>query len=461
MGAVVQGLFACGQLRRSLTHAATELSKVPDSTRGHLAALFRHMQSTRLGSVSLEDLHASLPLPFNGREQQDAAEFLTVLLGSGPVNSWNGETKLVEVLTEGTVFCRSCDEVAIRHETLRLLDLTFEEGDSGNADLQNLVNNFFAPERLDGRSSDGHKCDRCHERGGSTKAIAITRAPETLLLSLKRFSTDAGGSASKIRTVVRMPDLLTLPDAGRTSYTLSAFIAHKGETVRKGHYTAVVKDEKGGYTTCSDSWVGSDVVEDPLSTPYMYFYTRSGFGGSGDDAQWRVVAPRAEDTAWAAARDHLQDTRRGSPHQPEMPANTTTAPPSSRATCQGSSKKGNACTAKAQLGSKFCGKHAPASSKAKGPTETGSHKPKQRNRKDSGCDEEEPLFKNCIVCDVPQTLYSYKSSTFHHFWDHVQYHWSKGDNEIPAHMLQMPKTKIRNTKIQPAYGSPHVHIRTS
>ena len=317
--------------------------------------------------------------------------------------------------------------MAIRHETLRLLDLTFEEGDSGNADLQNLVNNFFAPERLDGRSSDGHKCDRCHERGGSTKAIAITRAPETLLLSLKRFSTDAGGSASKIRTVVRMPDLLTLPDAGRTSYTLSAFIAHKGETVRKGHYTAVVKDEKGGYTTCSDSWVGSDVVEDPLSTPYMYFYTRSGCGGSGDDAQWRVVAPRAEDTAWAAARDHLQDTRRGSPHQPEMPATTTTAPPSSRATCQGSSKKGNACTAKAQLGSKFCGKHAPASSKAKGPTETGSHKPKQRNRKDSGCDEEEPLFKNCIVCDVPQTLYSYKSSTFHHFWDHVQRHWSTGD----------------------------------
>ena len=110
----------------------------------------------------------------------------------------------------------------------------------------------------------------------------------------------------------------------------------------------------------------------------------------------RVVAPRDEDTEWASARDRLQDTRRGSSHQPEIihvPA-TTTAPPSSRATCQGSSKKGNACTAKAQLGSKFCGNHAPGSSRAKGPTERATHKPKQRDRKDSGCDSEEPLFKN-------------------------------------------------------------------
>ena len=75
---------------------------------------------------------------------------------------------------------------------------------------------------------------------------------------------------------------------------------------------------------------------------------------------------------------------------------------------------------------------------ANGPTERATHKPKQRDRKDSGCDSEEVLFKNCIVCDVPQTLYSYKSSTFHHFWDHVQYHWSKGD--IPTEEPRRSKT---------------------
>jgi len=148
--------------------------------------------------------------------------------------------------------------------------------------LEECIKEFIKEEILTGDNK--WFCPHCKEDREAYKKMDIWKAPEILIVHLKRFIQDRRYySSRKNNVLVKFPiDNLDLTEViiGDKSeekyiYNLYAISNHSGST-SGGHYTAFVKNDKDGkWYDCNDSFV-SEVSENNIitSSAYLLFYER-------------------------------------------------------------------------------------------------------------------------------------------------------------------------------------------
>ncbi|KAF7474288.1 hypothetical protein GHT09_014980 [Marmota monax] len=262
---------------------------------------------------------------FSGNNQQDAQEFLKLLMerlhlelnrqgcqappilahDPAPSPSLRGETllkepeltdddranlmwkhyleredsKIVDLFAGQLKSCRMCQACGYRSMTFEVFfDLSLpipKEGFSGEkVSLWDCFNLFTKEEEIE--LENAPVCDRCCQKTQSTKKLTIQRFPSILVLHLNRFSTSQG-TITKISVDVDFPlQQMSLEDftSDRTVspvYELYALCNHSG-SVHSGHYTALCRSQTDWHVY-DDSCV-SPISENQVASSegYVLFY---------------------------------------------------------------------------------------------------------------------------------------------------------------------------------------------
>ncbi|XP_074574825.1 ubiquitin carboxyl-terminal hydrolase 25-like isoform X2 [Curcuma longa] len=147
-----------------------------------------------------------------------------------------------------------------------------------NSSLKDALARFFQPEELDGNNK--YRCSNCKKLSIAKKQMFILRAPNVLVIQLKRFEGIHGG---KINRNIDFDELLGLSKfMSNTSqdlepeYSLFGCIVHSGFSPESGHYYAYIKDASGRWFCCNDAHVSLSSSQEVLSEKvYMLFYIRT------------------------------------------------------------------------------------------------------------------------------------------------------------------------------------------
>jgi ubiquitin carboxyl-terminal hydrolase 2/21 len=139
--------------------------------------------------------------------------------------------------TQTCVTCQSCNARSVRYEPWCVLKVPIPGGDRVGAPaptLQECIAAAFESEKL-----DDYSCDACKTRGPATITHALSKLPETVILSLKRFTN----TGAKVRARIPYdPEAVsfhthaawaTIPM--KSDYRVTATIEHMGSS-RGGHY---------------------------------------------------------------------------------------------------------------------------------------------------------------------------------------------------------------------------------
>lgn len=116
--------------------------------------------------------------------------------------------------------------------------------------------------------ADKYSCAKCQRPRVASKQILLSSLPRVLPVHLKRFKQTASGKLVKITSPVALPPALDVaafcvPNVqGSTSYALSAVVVHEGgESLRSGHYIALVRSPQDKWYEVSDTRVQSIASE--------------------------------------------------------------------------------------------------------------------------------------------------------------------------------------------------------
>ncbi|KAJ3696142.1 hypothetical protein LUZ60_001519 [Juncus effusus] len=231
---------------------------------------------------------------FKWGRQEDAHEFLRYVIDtchvssvklakarSSPSAPHNG---LVEKNGVGTVMrdifggavlsqvkCMSCKGES--NKTDEIMDLSLDLCQSGS--VKDALARFFKPEVLDG--SNKYSCERCKKLSVARKQMFVSRAPNVLVIQLKRFEGLIGG---KINRHIEFEEELLLSNYmfdgtkdSRSEYSLFGSIVHSGYSAESGHYYAYIKDACGNWYCCNDTQVSRSSLQEVLSEKvYILFY---------------------------------------------------------------------------------------------------------------------------------------------------------------------------------------------
>ncbi|KAF2472322.1 cysteine proteinase [Lindgomyces ingoldianus] len=173
--------------------------------------------------------------------------------------------------------CATCGTTSTTYEAF--WSISVEIPRDRPADVRECLQSYCSTEQLSG--DDIWRCPHCKQDREATKKITITRAPDFLVLHLKRFSASRMESARKVRTPINFPlhgldlapymeppiteeqeayvishardaaaqltGLKTDPTMnGPYIYNAYAVIWHLGSTLGSGHYVAMVRDKSRG-----------------------------------------------------------------------------------------------------------------------------------------------------------------------------------------------------------------------
>ncbi|OUM68860.1 hypothetical protein PIROE2DRAFT_31589, partial [Piromyces sp. E2] len=178
--------------------------------------------------------------------------------------------------------CQTCNTKRLNFEPFVYLTLPIPENQEIEVPIQVLLNEcideFIKEEIL----TDENKwfCPECKEDREAYKKMDIWKAPEILIVHLKRFIQDRRYySSRKNNVLVKFPieglDLTNIIIGPKSEekyiYNLYAISNHSGST-GGGHYTAYVKNN-GRWYDCNDSFV-SETSESSIvtSSAYLLFY---------------------------------------------------------------------------------------------------------------------------------------------------------------------------------------------
>ena len=164
------------------------------------------------------------------------------------VDSYNGQTQ-----TE--VICDACKAVSMRYEPWLMLKVPLPGGDMPNrtkinATLTDCLNLGFADESL-----DDYQCDACKTKGKASIRNRISRLPDTIILTLKRFTNTMQKVAGKVAWDIDgfdfRPWMAFKGDPFNKMYTppvyeTTALIEQQG-SFRGGHYRMYAKQENLWY----------------------------------------------------------------------------------------------------------------------------------------------------------------------------------------------------------------------
>jgi ubiquitin carboxyl-terminal hydrolase 8 len=215
--------------------------------------------------------------------------------------------------------CTTCGFTSTTYEAFYSISVEIPQNGQAPVTIEDCLRSYCSEERLDG--DDIWRCPRCKQEREATKQITLTRAPQYLVVHLKRFSAGHSESARKVRTPVDFPlrhldmepfmlppltaaeaDSITRQHRGNGAaqqieqirrdpamnrpflYDSYAILRHLGTTISSGHYIAMVRDKaRGCWRQFNDDRV-SDFRPNDLSKSdrlqneqaYILFYERVG-----------------------------------------------------------------------------------------------------------------------------------------------------------------------------------------
>lgn len=198
--------------------------------------------------------------------------------------------------------CPVCGCTSTSYETFYTISLEIPR--KGKAHLYDCLKNYTKEERLG--PDDPWTCPNCKVPREATKRITITRAPQILVIQLKRFKSVRRGFTDKSNTLVDFPltglDLTPFsvpppsfpnaqdaearygPSASESDdqttppfeYDAYGVVQHFG-TLTGGHYTALVRGSTGGqWFEFNDRVISNFGTRHvPSAAAYLLFYVRS------------------------------------------------------------------------------------------------------------------------------------------------------------------------------------------
>ncbi|KAG7468746.1 inactive ubiquitin carboxyl-terminal hydrolase 50 [Solea senegalensis] len=264
-------------------------------------------RSTRCAPVETRSVLCSILPQFNNYSQQDAQELLLFLLNALHDNlkkvvkrqmrqlkkdqsricaNAAGDSTIVSHLFEGqlsyTTLCTHCSHQANSTQTFTVLSLALPS-DVIKCSIQDCLSLFFEQTILSG----GEKmlCSVCGLRRETAVLTCLDKAPEILMLHLKRFGFK-GKNHVKLRTNVVFSMKLDvnqfLSSSAQTtscsSYRLYAVVNHAGH-LNMGHYTALSHNTLTRTWHCFDDSSVREVQDSYVQSPnaYLLFYSRKPF----------------------------------------------------------------------------------------------------------------------------------------------------------------------------------------
>ncbi|XP_043689594.1 ubiquitin carboxyl-terminal hydrolase 25-like isoform X2 [Telopea speciosissima] len=161
----------------------------------------------------------------------------------GGVSGCGGDTIVKEIFggaLQSQVKCLSCGTES--NKTDEIMDISLDLLQSNS--LKDAMQRFFQPEVLDG--SNKYKCEKCKKLVTARKQMSILKAPNVLVIQLKRFEGILGG---KIDRSISFEEDLVLSSYMRKAsqdpcpeYNLFGTIVHSGYSPESGHYYAYIKE---------------------------------------------------------------------------------------------------------------------------------------------------------------------------------------------------------------------------
>lgn len=235
--------------------------------------------------VSTLLIKAEIGKQFRTGRQEDAHEFLLLLLDSLQQNSLQGQPKNLDHRSKETtvihrlfgghlrqqITCHKCKAPSNTYEATLVLSIdclsTIEQG----------LSRLTAPENLTGRNR--YRCEKCKSLQEARKQTTIYEAPDNLLLHIKRFHF--ASKSSKITKPVAFEEKLDLarfmsPGRNAAMYSLAGVVVHQGSGVSSGHYYAFGRGSNSTWNEFNDDSVSQAGSARVLKQQaYMLFYTRN------------------------------------------------------------------------------------------------------------------------------------------------------------------------------------------
>lgn len=181
--------------------------------------------------------------------------------------------------TQTRIICTECGEKSVRYEPWGVLKAPIPGADKAGAPaptLRDCIATAFSSETL-----DDYTCDKCKKKGSARIEHSISRLPQYLILSLKRFTNTGAKVRARIGydpCDISFTDWRAWPSLqgeAQAHYRLYATVEHLG-TCHGGHYIMRARDGADWMvyddSMCAPSAIGGDAAPDT----YMLFLERCG-----------------------------------------------------------------------------------------------------------------------------------------------------------------------------------------
>uniref|UniRef100_A0A0R3RW66 Ubiquitin carboxyl-terminal hydrolase 36 n=1 Tax=Elaeophora elaphi TaxID=1147741 RepID=A0A0R3RW66_9BILA len=294
LNAVLQIILHCIPFARYLGEHLPLFSCVKDCVACGLARFIRYSMSSRQpfkpAWISFI-LEKAFPSHLLGA-QEDAHEALNHILDALDSEAQNGtfsDRNLnnplngprfptpVEQLFAGTlrnqVQCSTCSAILINYERFRELNLGIKKPSyDRRITLEDLLDDYFGNEVL-----TSFNCNKCKRSTQIQRSSRILRAPNLLLIQIKRFNSFGGKIGVHVNFNLRMNLERYVHRAAEAHfYELTGIVQHMGSAVEHGHYIAIVRgfDGRSYYLFDDEQRHRVSLAELHNTQAYMLLYVR-------------------------------------------------------------------------------------------------------------------------------------------------------------------------------------------
>ena len=212
-------------------------------------------------------------------DAHDALRTILGLLQDGLRTQHNSPLdELMSISVEQRRVCSACNHARLTTDNVSDLLLPVPNVVDRPITMEECFRAYFAEEVI-----EGVDCEHCGGRHPTAQQVRIARAPEVLLVTLKRFEFVMHPQPHAVRMngeieVLPELDLDAMPGGGHGRYRLAGIVHHWGESADGGHYVAdVLHPDDGFMYSANDGTVRPRMDGYPAlrsRTAYILMYER-------------------------------------------------------------------------------------------------------------------------------------------------------------------------------------------